>query len=394
MRGMSDRRQPTFVAAALFAVAIAVLFTSAGCCVQVSDERAPAPLPSADAILTIASVHDLGDMQYFVGLAISPDEKLVATGNNFGEITLWQVQPGPKMEKLTVFETNGFYTKSIAFHPNGKLLLTGGRDRQLRCWRNLSKPELASEYDFRADVGDSNFTDSEVHDILATKEGRLVIVATGDHRLHTFSLSDEGQLSAHVSITLDRSMTDLEWSTIHNRLLACQTNGHVTKWAIGDDAVPTLEGEWDCGSSIRLHLSPDGQWLAVDSWNPEVMLWRVDSTGGLYEPIKFAAGKEIAVTQFTPDSRFLVDGNPVEQFRLALYRLPLGPGDKLTHVASPERPKMYEAGPWAVARRGKWLVQAGRDAMILFWNVNSPPPDQIFPAIKPVEFLKTAPGAG
>jgi WD40 repeat protein len=64
-------------------------------------------------------------------LAFSTDGKLLASGEQYGEIILWDVGTGTKARALTGHEAQ---VSSVCFSPNGGLLVSGSLDKTIRLW--------------------------------------------------------------------------------------------------------------------------------------------------------------------------------------------------------------------------------------------------------------------
>ena len=72
-------------------------------------------------------------------LAVSPDESLVAAAGNDSKIPLLSVKDGSKQKELTGFEDRIF---SLAFHPDGKSLVSGDLKGVIRDWNlETGKPD-------------------------------------------------------------------------------------------------------------------------------------------------------------------------------------------------------------------------------------------------------------
>ncbi|MBI3864184.1 MAG: protein kinase [Planctomycetia bacterium] len=72
-------------------------------------------------------------------IAYSPDDSIIAAGDNFGFLKLWNARTG---EELATARASESAIMSLAFNPDGKSLITGSADSQARIW---SVPALKVE---------------------------------------------------------------------------------------------------------------------------------------------------------------------------------------------------------------------------------------------------------
>jgi WD40 repeat protein len=74
-------------------------------------------------------------------IAFSPDSKILAVGNELGDVTFFEVPTGRQRQILQAHFGVPYSASvmSLAFSPNGKLLATSGRDAFVRLW---SVPEV------------------------------------------------------------------------------------------------------------------------------------------------------------------------------------------------------------------------------------------------------------
>ncbi|CAN5319446.1 hypothetical protein BH09BAC5_BH09BAC5_27270 [soil metagenome] len=65
------------------------------------------------------------------GFALSPDENLLAVTCGDGNLKIYAL---PQVEEIHSFTAHTMATNTVAWHPEGKYLLTGGRDAHLNVW--------------------------------------------------------------------------------------------------------------------------------------------------------------------------------------------------------------------------------------------------------------------
>jgi WD40 repeat protein len=66
-------------------------------------------------------------------LAISPDNRTLASGSRDGTVKIWNLANG-RLEHTLIEHSQGVW--SLAFHPDGHMLASGSRDRTIRLWNS------------------------------------------------------------------------------------------------------------------------------------------------------------------------------------------------------------------------------------------------------------------
>ena len=72
---------------------------------------------------------------YAQALAYSPDSERLATGDNHGIVTIWDVQ---RQEQLVRLRADSKWISTVKFSPDGSLLATAGYDGEIRLWDTSS----------------------------------------------------------------------------------------------------------------------------------------------------------------------------------------------------------------------------------------------------------------
>jgi WD40 repeat protein len=67
----------------------------------------------------------------FVTVAFSPDGRLLVTGDDAGEVRLWEAE---SLRPLARLGRIGARLKSVAFSPDGRLVASAGVDRSVSLW--------------------------------------------------------------------------------------------------------------------------------------------------------------------------------------------------------------------------------------------------------------------
>ena len=161
-----------------------------------------------------------------LGIALSPDETLLAAGDAEGRVTLWDAVSGKVVHSWKAHEAR---VASLSFHSQGHMLATGGYDHTVRLWNPAS--------------------------------GAL---------LHTFSKHRD-------------RVTTVAFSALGELLGAGSIDGDVHVWDVASyDLKWTLHHPWPV---FALAFSPDGRYLSTGDFSRTLRLF----DGATGEPIAEAA---------------------------------------------------------------------------------------------------------
>ncbi|KAG6907770.1 hypothetical protein DXG01_007483 [Tephrocybe rancida] len=229
-------------------------------------------------------------------------------------------------------EESGVYIRSVRFSPDGKLLVTGADDRQIRVW-DIAKKRLKNVF-----VGHTQ----EIYSLDFSLDGRFIISA-GDETARIWDMHDD---SSKVLIINDMD-------------------------SLNNDAG---------GTSVA--ISPSGQLIATGSLDAVVRIWDV-STGALLEKLKGHQDSVYSVA-FTPDGRGLVSGSLDKTLKywdvsaLAMRKDELvlkKPDDKPSSSCTMDfvGHKDYVLSA-SVSHDGQWLVSGSKDLCVQFWDIRDATP--------------------
>ncbi|HIK07019.1 MAG TPA: hypothetical protein IGS40_20400 [Trichormus sp. M33_DOE_039] len=189
-------------------------------------------------------------------LALSPDGKLLATGDIDGQIHLWQMADG---KNLLTFQGHEDLVWTVAFSPDGQTLASGGHDGLIKLW------------------------DTRTGDCLKTLDKHTGIV-------WSVSFSPDGQILASGSLDTSIRLWDIRLGMCFN----------------------VLHGHSSGISSVR--FNPDGSSLASGSEDCDIRLWDI-STGICIETLQGHVGKVCSVC-FSPDGKTLASASSDHCVRL------------------------------------------------------------------------------
>lgn len=225
-----------------------------------------------------------------LSIAFSPDGKLIVAGDSIGQVLLWRVADGQPLWSA-IGHTQ--WVRSVAFTPDGTILASSSLDGTIKIW-----------------------------DVLT---GQLLQTFPGDIAIRTVTFSPDGSTIASGGLDRTIRLWDIQtgqllrtWQGHTNVVKSVVFNPDGTKIASGSfDRTIKI---WDVGTGKLLKTLPghDGIVLSVD-WNPDgvtiasgggdlnIKLWNA-STGEL---LKIIEGHThwICCLQFSPDGQTLVSGS-------------------------------------------------------------------------------------
>jgi len=256
------------------------------------------------------------------GAAFSPNRRTLATGDDSGQIGLWDLATGRRAATLA----DGSPVLSVAFSPNGRTLATGDEFGHIRLW-DLPVGRRA------ATLAEG----SPVSSVAFSPDGRTL--ATGDLGGHI----DLWDLATGQRVTLaDGSPVYAVAFSPNGRTLATGDFGHIRLWdpATGRRAATLAEG-----SPVNsVAFSPDGRTLATGDGSGQIGLWDL-ATG---RRVTLAEGSPVSSVAFSPSGQTLATGDGSGQIGLwdlaTGRRVTLAEGSPVNSVAFSPNGQTLAAG--------------------------------------------------
>ncbi|MDY6897728.1 MAG: pentapeptide repeat-containing protein, partial [Cyanobacteriota bacterium] len=264
---------------------------------------------------------------HFTAIAISPDGKILATGDYDGVIRLWQIADNRQMLFIKAHQT---WISTLSFSPDNQLLASGGADFNTKCW-NVADAELI--HTFSGHTQRIFFVKFIADGIIATASYdetlRLCNIETGTSiqticgkgmQFTSIALHPDGETvataNAHQEISLWNIFTGKRFKTFqvehncHITALAFNNTGNIL--ATGSASADATIKLWDISDgnclltcsghdlAIKsLAFSADDKILASGSVDNTIRLWNVDD--GKCCQILQNHTDEVSQIAFSPD---------------------------------------------------------------------------------------------
>ncbi|HLL76358.1 MAG TPA: caspase family protein [Pyrinomonadaceae bacterium] len=318
-----------------------------------------------------------------IGLALSPDRSVLATGGDDMSVRLWDTATG---RLLRVLAGRVMKIYALAFSPDGKTIVGGGYGKTIRFWNAetgavLLSPAAPSGIVYSVGFSpDGRLVASAGADktvkLWDAKTGRLVRTMRGHTDfVYLAKFSPDGKTvvseSSDKSVRLWDAVTGEPVRVLQGRApVAFSPDGGTLSLLAGEDLKLvtastgeerlTLRGRTASASSVA--FSSDGRMIAYSAWGRPasyVKLWNVGAGRELRTLRAENYFGSLAVA-FSPDGRTIASGSAFT--RLKLWDTATG-AERLTA----EQESLDVSGPVAFTPDGRYFV-TGSSPWIVYWD--------------------------
>lgn len=255
-------------------------------------------------------------------LAISPDGKLVAGGNNDDLLHIWQTADGSLLQTIPAHEG---WVSAVAFLPDSQRLVSGGQDFRARLWEARTGKQLHeytrhAEWIWSLDVSPdgkwlaTGSWDSTIG-LWDLETGRLAHRLQGHHRrLWSVSFSPDSQLLAsggdgnrlhlwqipsgkpHLPQPVEHAwwVNDVHFSADGKTVLTGGENGTVERFH-SSSGRPAFDRPGHSGGVLSAAVLPDGAGCLTGGTDGTLRTWLLDGTLKSTTRLGIGAVRAIAV---------------------------------------------------------------------------------------------------
>ncbi len=339
------------------------------------------------------TVTDLFDKNGLTDLAFSPDDSLLASGGQYGTVSIWDVAHSHSLGVVlpgtvnavagvalsadgTTAATAGAnktvllwdlvkyrlrcnplaghtdLVNTVAFSPNGRIVASGADDATIRLWDVARCRPLGAPLRDPAGVA--------VESLVFSPNGRLLVAGNADATIRVWDV-DRRRVSGPALLGPTARAWDVAISRDGREVASGNLDGSVWLWNVsaGHLHAALLTGHADAVYSVA--FSPDDRMLASGSNDGTIRLWDTATKRQTGAPI----GGDAAVRSvaFSPDGTILASAGDDETIRLWDVATQLSVGPPLTG---------HTGRVWGVAfaQNGKTLVSVGVDQTLRLWNID------------------------
>jgi len=320
-------------------------------------------------------------------VAFSPDGKLLATGDSYGQVCLYQVVDG---KQLLVCTGHTDWLWSVTFSPDSSILASSGKDQTIKLWDVSTGQCLATLHGHSGGIWSIAFSPNG-HILASGSEDqtlKLWDVNTGqclktlvghNSRVSSITFSPNGQTLASGCHDQTVKLWDINtgqcrqtlqghksgiWSvsfSLNGQMLATSSYDRTVRlWDVSTGkCFQTLQGHTDCVYSVS--FSPDGTKLASSSDDKTVKLW--DVTTGHCTATLWGHSSRVWCVVFNTNNRIVASGSSDQTVRL----WDVSTGECLKTLQG------YSSGIWAVtfSTDSHMLVSGSGNKVIKLWNADT-----------------------
>lgn len=334
-------------------------------------------------------------------MALSPDEKRLATGGTEGTVILWSLDGRSSKRSSISLVGHTDAVRGIAFTPDGRRLITAGDDDKVRVWDLAAKDPSVAHVVLEGHSGDisslvlaaggskavtGGFDNTvfvwdlsqversvdrtpraEHHDVVrtlaVTPDGNLVASGGDDQILQVRDIASRNPGRGGQRLRLGpHQVLDIALSSTSNLLLATGADGHVALWDLARPSrfpsATRLPGAR--GLVHAAALDPRGRWAAAAADDGRLLVWSLVDTA---PPLELTGHRgSINAIAFTPDGEFIISVGSDHTIR----RWSLEPSDPTGLVWSGHTDEVHEL---AITPDGRYAWTAGLDRSIVRWEI-------------------------
>ncbi len=228
------------------------------------------------------------------GMAFSPNDELLASSSEDGEIRLWNVR---ERRLITPFRHHQRWVFHLTFSPDGRWLAAGSDDGTISLIDPLT---LRVDRTLRGH-------DGSVRDVKFSPDGSWLASVGLDRQINLWDLTRTSDEFDEFAGPRQRMLDVLITPNGKSVVTACR-DGHIRLWDINSRTLLRNE-KISTNELLTLALSPDGRLIAVSAFESVPVLRVVDTKS--WKVVAELRGHKtyVKAMDFSPDSRQLASGS-------------------------------------------------------------------------------------
>ncbi|NJL06753.1 MAG: WD40 repeat domain-containing protein, partial [Chloroflexaceae bacterium] len=247
-----------------------------------------------DPVVLQRYTHDTGAM--VLGLALTPDQTLLAGGLSDNTIGLWDAASG---EQIRILNGHEDWVRAVAFSPDGQLLASVSDDTTVRLWDVASGQEVQV---LRAH-------DDWVRAVAFSPDGQLLASGGDDTVVNLWRVQDGTLLT---QLAQDETGFSADWvygvafAPDGQALVAVTSSGGVRQWQLGTEIQAQPIQSASVPPLNQIALAPNDRTLAIATSRGTVQVY--DLLTGAPQGEMLSHGGNVFAVAFADNGRLLASG--------------------------------------------------------------------------------------
>jgi len=285
-------------------------------------------------------------------VAFSPDGQMIISGSEDNTVRLWDLQGNPIGQPFTGHRSTVW---SVAFSPDGQTIISGSEDKTVRLWDLQGNP-----------IGQPLTGHTAwVRAVAFSPDGQTIVSGSDDKTVRLWDL--QGNPVAQPFTGHGLTVWSVAFSPDGQTIISGSGDKTVRLWDLqGNPVAQSFTGHGKRVTSVA--FSPDGQTIASGSDDKTVRLWDLQGNP-VARPF---TGHENRVTSvaFSPDGQTIVSGSEDKTVRMWDLR-----GKS---IGKPFTGHTAWVTSLAFSPDGQALVTGGDDKTVRLWDLQDNPSGQSF----------------
>jgi WD40 repeat protein/RNase P subunit RPR2 len=260
----------------------------------------PAKEPEGDVSPAMQERRLVGHAKRVMGVVVSPDGKLMASGSQDGTVKIWDMESGNCEATL---EGHSHEVNSVAITPDGRRLLSASDDCTIRIW---GFPAGRAERVLEGHQG-------QIWSVVPIGDGQMMLSA-GPSGLRSIKLWVTESGKCTMTIQMRQRVTDAALSADGKRLLVGGQDGNVALWDLGTGKpLAAMRQHTELVWSVA--ITPDGRHGISGSKDRTAKIWDLEA-GTCTGTFEGHRGTVRSVALFPNDTVFASAGSGDRTVRL------------------------------------------------------------------------------